>query len=86
MCFLSLQPKIEFGVRNPIHFYEFKWFNFVLDCGHRGFRCVKIDYLIKLINTSVFTKQIEVGRMIIYCNPSLAAQETCCELSENMVS
>nr|XP_056712152.1 collagen alpha-1(XIX) chain-like [Euleptes europaea] len=27
---------------------------------------------------------IELGHMLIYCNPQLAAQETCCEISENM--
>ncbi|XP_042300834.1 collagen alpha-1(XIX) chain-like isoform X2 [Sceloporus undulatus] len=27
---------------------------------------------------------IELGHMILYCNPRLAAQETCCEISEDM--
>ncbi|XP_025030121.1 collagen alpha-1(XIX) chain-like, partial [Python bivittatus] len=27
---------------------------------------------------------IELGRMILHCNPSLASQENCCELSEHV--
>ncbi|KAG8124133.1 hypothetical protein E2320_019423, partial [Naja naja] len=37
----------------------------------------------KPIDVSVHV-HIELGRMILYCDPSLAAQENCCELSEHV--